>query len=415
MQLREIDERRSPGSEGGTRIGVEMISAGSGFRPGAGGMISYYDGLLRALCARPDVASIVLFVAPSNGDLAVPDHAKIELVRCIGLPRTRVGRVAYEQLVLGLLARRRRVEVLLCTTNIMPLLRRAPSVVVLQSIQYFMWPGQASLLRRAYLHLFTPLSLRRADAVIAVTETERTDALRLFDVDADRIIAVHHGVSNWTRVALESSAPPVPYRLGSGAPYVLVVSRLYDFKNHRRLIEAFALLSADPSFVHHLVIAGGDADVTRDDLGAQAAAQGIADRVHLLGTVPQEDIPGLFAGADAIAYVSLYETFGHPVLEAFAFAKPLVTSATSATAEVAGNAARLVDPESVASIAEGLHDVLTDPELRERLAAAGPRRVAAFTWERCAEGTMRAVSIARRRGAPDHRAPEAAAIGARSL
>ena len=116
--------------------------------------------------------------------------------------------------------------------------------------------------------------------------------------------------------------------------------------------------------------------------------------MHLLGAVPQVDIPGLFAGADAIAYVSLYETFGHPVLEAFAFGKPLVTSRTSATAEVAGDAARLVDPESVASIADGLRDVLTDGALRDRLAAAGPRRAATFTWERCAEGTMGAIGVA---------------------
>lgn len=383
---------------GGVRIGVEMISAGTGFGPSAGGMISYYDGLLSALCARPDVQSVVVFVTPTNGTLAVPDDPKVDVVCCRGLPRARPGRVVYEQLVLALLARRSDVDVLLCTTNIMPLLRRAPTVVVLQSVQYFVWPRQTGLLRRAYLHFFTPRALRRADVVIAVTESERADALRLFAVDPDRVVTVYHGVSNWTKLALECDTPPVPHRLSDGAPYVLMVSRLYDFKNHRRLIEAFAQLTARPTFEHHLVIAGGDADVTRGELWAHAVSQGVGDRVHMLGPVPQDDIPGLFAGADAVAYVSLYETFGHPVLEAFAFGKPLVTSQTSATAEVAADAARLVDPESVDSIAEGLHDVLTDSALREKLAAAGLRRVATFTWERCAEGTIGAIQLARRRG-----------------
>jgi glycosyltransferase involved in cell wall biosynthesis len=376
------------------RIGVEMISAGTGFQPSAGGMISYYDGLLTALCARADVDSLVVFVAPANGSLAVPDDPKIEVVRCRGLLPGRPARVAYEQLVLGLLARRSRIDVLLCTTNIVPLLRRAPTVVVLQSIQHFLWPEETGRLRRAYLRFFTPRSLRRAGAVIAVTETERTDALALFDVDADRIVSVHHGVSNWTKAALARGEPPIPHQLPGGVPYVLMVSRLYDFKNHRRLIEAFARLNADPGFRHHLLIAGGDADVTREDLGAHAESHGVGERVHLLGPVPQADIPGLFEGADAIAYVSLYETFGHPVLEAFAFGKPLITSRTSATAEVAGDAAQLVDPESVTSIAEGLRSVLTDGALRDRLAAAGPRRAATFTWDRCAEGTMGAIGIA---------------------
>lgn len=138
-----------------------------------------------------------------------------------------------------------------------------------------------------------------------------------------------------------------------------------------------------------------------------AGAPGSRPRLVVLGAVPQQEIPGLFAGADAIAYVSLYETFGHPVLEAFAFGKPLVTSATSATAEIAGDAARLIDPESVDSIADGLRDVLVDGALRDRLAAASPRRVAAFTWERCAEGTLGAISLARRRGAPGRAADTA--------
>lgn len=396
---RRIKPRPRAGERTDVRIGVEMISAGSGFHPSAGGMISYYDGLLSALCARSDVASVVVFVAPAKGALAVPDDPKIEIVRCRGLPRGRPGRVAYEQVVLGLLARRSRVDVLLCTTNIMPLLRRAPTVVVLQSIQYFMWPAQTGRFRRAYLRFFTPRSLQRSDAVITVTEAERTDALGLFAMDPDRVITVYHGVSNWTKAALEGAETSTPYRLDDGSPYALMVSRLYDFKNHRRLIEAFACLTTDPLFEHHLVIAGGDADVTRTDLAAHATTHGIGDRVHLLGAVHPDDIPGLFAGADAIAYVSLYETFGLPVLEAFAFGKPLVTSQTSATAEVAGDAARLVDPASVSSIAEGLHDVLTDSALRERLAIAGLRRVATFTWGRCAQGTMGAVAVALRHSA----------------
>src|SRR5205807_4484231 len=135
-----------------------------------------------------------------------------------------------------------------------------------------------------------------------------------------------------------------PYRPPDGAPYVLCISRLYALKNHRRLIEAFAALVRDASLPHTLVIAGGDADVTRAELEQVADRAGVADRVMLLGRVPQAQVPGLYRGAEAIAYVSLYETFGHPVLEAFATGTPVITSSTGGTAEVAGGAARLVDP-----------------------------------------------------------------------
>jgi O-antigen biosynthesis alpha-1,2-mannosyltransferase len=199
---------------------------------------------------------------------------------------------------------------------------------------------------------------------------------------------------------LDSAGADVqPYRTPDGAPYVLSISRLYALKNHRRLIEAFASLIREQGLPHVLAIVGGDADVTRAELEQVADRAGIRDRVLFLGRVPQADVPGLYRGADAIAYVSLYETFGHPVLEAFATGTPLVTSTTGATAEVAGGAARLVDPHDIADIAQGLGDVLGDAWLRARMAEAGRRRVRDFSWERCATGTVDAMqtALARRR------------------
>lgn len=377
----------------GLRIAVDLISAGSGFHPGAGGMISYYDGLLRSLCERADVHSVVAFTPPWNSRLGVPDSSKIQVVRCRGLARNRPARVAYEQLALPLLAWRFRADVLLATVNVMPLLRRAPTVVVLQSIQSFLWPGQAGPFREAYLRTAVPRSLRRAGAVITVTEAERRDALRLFDdIDPDQVMTVHHGVSPWTHEALTADPAPRPWRHREGRPYVLAISRLYAHKNHARLILAFAKIAKEVE--HDLVIAGGDADVSRAELERLAGESGVGARVRCLGTVSQDDVPRLFAGASALAYVSLYETFGHPVLEAFAFGLPLVTAGEGATAEVAGGAARLVDPEDVDEIASGIRDVLLDPELRARLGVAGRQRVREFTWERCADGTMRALMSA---------------------
>jgi glycosyltransferase involved in cell wall biosynthesis len=86
--------------------------------------------------------------------------------------------------------------------------------------------------------------------------------------------------------------------------------------------------------------------------------------------------------------VSLYETFGHPVLEAFATGTPLLTSSRGATAEVAGGAALLADPEDVDSIASGLREIVLDADLRARLVEAGRRRVREFTWQDCARQTV---------------------------
>ncbi len=376
------------------RVGLDMISGGSGFGPAAGGLLPYYEGLLRALSDHPKVASIVAFVSPWNAGLTIPNDPRIETVVCKGLTRNRVGRVMYEQLALPVLALRADVDVMLFTCNVKPLVWWRPSVVVLQSIQHFLLPGGIGGARGAYLTWIVPRSLRGASAIIAVTDTERTDAIRLFDLDPERIRTVYHGMSNWARSIIEGDDPGPPHALSDGRPYVLIVSRLYDFKNHRRLIEAFAKLVGDDRIQHSLVIVGGDADVTRSELEEWGKRAGLNERLQCFGPAPQDEIPGLFVGADAIAYVSLYETFGHPVLEAFAFGKPLVTSLIGATAEVAGGAARLVDPYEVDSITAGLRDVLLDNDLRRRLRESGPRRAAEFTWDRCAAGTYRALERA---------------------
>jgi glycosyltransferase involved in cell wall biosynthesis len=384
-----------------------MISAGSGFAPAAGGMAGYYEGLLAALCEHPRVGSIVAFVPPWHDGLAVPDHRRIEVVRCIGLGRPRPWRVAYEQTVLPLAACRHRVDVLLSTCNVRPMTWRGPSVVVLQSMQHLLLPVKTPRVRRAYLDFAVRRSLQTADTVIAVSETSRADAVRVFSLDPSRIVSVHHGAAPWVRETVEHGVQAPPHRLPGGEPYVFTISRLYELKNHPRLIEALARLVRERGIPHRLLIAGGDADYRRSDLESMAREHGIEDRVACLGPVPQELVPSLFAGADAVAYVSLYETFGLPVLEALAFGVPLVTSATGATSEVAGDAARLVDPADVQSIANGLADVLLDAPLRARLRVAGPARVRDFSWERSAEGTVAALEQA----ISLHRSPTASASG----
>jgi len=370
------------------RIAVDAISAGEGLGLAAGGMIVYYRGLLPALADRTEVDEVLVLTQPWADAAALRPHPKVSTVRCRGLPRNRVGRVTYEQTALPATAARHKPDVLLSTHNTAPLLRRAPTVVVLQSVQYLFYPESFGRSRRAYLRSVVPLSLRKAHAVIAVSEWERQAAIRAFGVDPSRIFTVHHGVSDLVNKALATRPADSP---AAARPYVVMVSTLYGFKNHARLIRAFAKVVAARSIPHELVIAGGDADVTRAELADVAAREKIGARVRLLGPIAHDDIPTLLARADAIAYTSLFETFGLPVLEALAVGRPLVTSNVTAMPEVAGDAAVLVDPRDTDSIAAGLAAALLDEPLRDRLRAAGPRRASGFTWEACADGTLRAL------------------------
>jgi alpha-1,3-rhamnosyl/mannosyltransferase len=371
------------------RVGVELISAGSTLEEGSGGAPGYVNALIPGLRDDPRIEHLHVFVPGWYDAPAGWASDRLTIVSC-NVPKQRAARVAYEQIGLARLATKHRFDVFLTPANFRPLAYRGCNVVVLHAIQYFLLGDDIGRVRSAYIRFTVPRSLRTADRVIAVTETVRRDAIKLFDLDPSRIVAVPMGPQPWAAELVDRNNGDAaePYRIPGEHPYVLCISRLYALKNHRRLIQAYARLCHEREVPHRLVIVGGEADVTQAELERVATDAGVGDRVLFLGRVAQELVEPLYAGASAVAYVSLYETFGHPVLEAFATGTPLLTSASGATAEVAGGAAVLADPESEQEIAAGLGNILFDPALRERLVEAGNARVREFSWTSHVRGTV---------------------------
>ncbi|HWE33160.1 MAG TPA: glycosyltransferase family 1 protein [Solirubrobacteraceae bacterium] len=382
------------------RVGFDLTSAGSALEEGSGGGPGYFQALIPRLRDDPRVSHLWIFVPSWYDQVDAWRSDKSTIVSC-RVPKARALRVAYEQIGLAARATRIGLDVLVSPANIRPLTYRRCNVLVLHAIQHFLLGDDIGRFRSRYLHFAVPRSLRTADLTIAVTETLKQDAVKLFSLDPDRVVPVHMGPQPWADELIKLSSNGIaPYRLDDGNPYVLCISRLYALKNHARLIEAYGQLCRQREVPHRLLIVGGEGDVKQGELEEVARRAGVSDRVVFLGRVAQSLVPPLYAGASAIAYVSLYETFGHPVLEAFATERPLLTSSSGATAEVAGGAARLADPENVSDIAAGLADVLFDDPLRERLVSLGHDRVREFSWDAHARGTVDVLerAVAARRG-----------------
>jgi glycosyltransferase involved in cell wall biosynthesis len=171
---------------------------------------------------------------------------------------------------------------------------------------------------------------------------------------------------------------------GITPPYVLTAGTVEPRKNLPRLVRAYRRLAAD-GFPHALVILGpdgwGSAQLHRE------IDHGGPGRI-IRSELSYDALAAAYADADAVAYLSLYEGFGLPVLEAMSMGAPVVASNTSAIPEVAGEAALLVDPTDEAAIAEALRRVLEEPLLREDLSRRGRERAAAFSWESTARATL---------------------------
>lgn len=262
-----------------------------------------------------------------------------------------------------------------------------PSLAMVMDLAYVTHPAYFTLRQRVQNRLQTRWVVWQATRLLALSECTRRDLAQIYDVNPDMVPVTLAGHSPRFGVHASDVARP------DGLPdrYVLYVGRLQPRKNVARLIDAFAQVCAThPELPQDLVIAG-DRGWLYDGIYAAAQVSPMRERIHFLDFVPEEQLPGLIAGADVLALVSLWEGFGLPVIEAMACGTAVLTSNNSALAEVAGDAAEQVDPLDTSAIAAGLARLLCDDARRTTLAARGPIHAARFTWKETARRIMAVV------------------------
>ncbi|HEX6330724.1 MAG TPA: glycosyltransferase family 1 protein [Actinomycetota bacterium] len=285
------------------------------------------------------------------------------------------------------------VDAFLATNFLPPATRIRGVVLVVHDLAYERFPETAPQMDARWRRVFRRW-LRRAGGVIVPSRSAERDLLAHHDVDPARVHVVPHGVEPF-EAPDRSEVVAASERFGIGGRYVLFVGGIEPRKNLHRLIEAFRRAQTDA----WLVLAGGRTNWIPGEAGrldhlVAALPPEVRDRVVLTGYVSERHKRALLAGAEALAYPSLYEGFGLPVLEAFAADVPVLTSDASSLPEVAGDAALLVDPRDVDAMTHGLERLLGDDGLREGLRRAGRERARAFRWETTARKTAEVLRAA---------------------
>jgi glycosyltransferase involved in cell wall biosynthesis len=260
-------------------------------------------------------------------------------------------------------------------------------VVTVHDAFPFVTPATSTALERLIYRLWLPLALRRADAVITVSECSKRDILRYLPIQTEQVVVVPNAVSASYRPLTAEEIAPGLGRHGLEPGYLLFVGSVEPRKNLLRLLEAFALARREANRAR-LVIVGARNAWIDSPVGAAVERLGLGDWVRFTGYVAEADLPALYNGAAGFAFPSLYEGFGLPVLEAMACGTPVVTSNVSSLPEVAGDAALLVDPCDTEALARSLQGLLTDADLRADLRERGLRRAALFSWGRTARETV---------------------------
>ena len=227
-------------------------------------------------------------------------------------------------------------------------------------------------------------TLDEADVLVADSRNTKSDLMRFYGVNEGRIEVIYPGVSM-------SKAKPwtgAVQGLALDTAYILFVGTLEPRKNIDGLIKAFDLLKKEHGIKHKLYIVGMKGWMF-DRIFKSYEESEFKNDIIFKGYVSEEELRGLYEGAAVFCYPSFYEGFGFPVVEAFSYGVPVVTSKTSSCGEVAGDSALLVNPSSYKEIAEALFKIINDSSLAKELSHKGIARARDFSWDRTAREFLR--------------------------
>ena len=352
-----------------------------------GGIGVYTRNLVETLLALDqDNEYVLLYRDPRNlGRYADRPNVTERVVRAW-------GKALWDQVAVPRELRRARADVVLHPKFTVPLLSSVPSIMVLHGADWWL-PDAAHFytwLDRLYMSLFMPLYLRRAAAVLSVSELTTSHFNRIFGLPPGKVRTTYFGPARHFRRTVEPEVlASVRERYALPPRFILTLSKGDggDRKNIGGVFRAYERLHG--SIPHKLLVVGRDCERFRQEYGVPDEGWG-AD-VLFPGWVDQADLPAFYSLAELFLYPSNMEAFPIPVTEALACGTPIVTSASNGLLEIAGDGALLVDHTDPDAIAGAVRSVIEDGRLRARLADAGLARSRSFSWERCGEQTLAAL------------------------
>lgn len=260
------------------------------------------------------------------------------------------------------------------------------SIVTVHDLIFIRYPDMVPPAWLDYVGKNIEYSLRRADAIIAISEFTKKDIVDFFKIPEERIRVIHNGVDRYFTPNPENGMR-VKEKFGIGGEYLLSVGANEPRKNLQTLLRAFHALPPTVKENHHLVIVGVER-YRSEQVYAMINELQLERYVIFTNKVSREELSCLYSGAAIFIFPSLIEGFGMPLLEAMACGAPVIASNCTAIPEVVGEAGILIEPLNPDEISQAIENVLGDMSLREGLRQKGFKRVSRFSWEKAAGQTL---------------------------
>ena len=353
-------------------IGINSVAA---FEKPRTGVEEYVYQFLKGLVTIKEAGDhrFILYVRSGQSlDFKLPDNFTIKELNWF-LPMWTQVRLACEMAV-------KKPDILFVPVNVLPQIHPKNSVAAIHGLEYEHYPECYAFRSLQYLRWAAKYALKHARKIIAPSQSTKNDLIRLYGANPEKITVVHHGI--------QITDPKVRnLELKINLPYILYIGRIETKKNVEGLVEAFNLLKERYRISHKLVLVGARG-FGYESLKLKIKNLKFARDIIETGYVSEKEKEQLLNNADLFAFVSFYEGFGIPILEAQNAGCPVITSDISSMPEVAGQGAVLVKPNDVENIAESIYKIINDIQFKKSLIKKGCQNVRRFSWGKCAKKTL---------------------------
>lgn len=314
------------------------------------------------------------------------DHFKTRLLD----PNCYLDNLVVEQIAMPKMAKKDSISIVFSPEYTTPVYAGMKRIVTLHDISYSTHPEWYSFSERVRLNSFSRLSAIKAAAILTVSDYSKSEIVKTYRVSPGKIHVTPVATENiFSKVDDKEIRARVVDKYDLANPFVLYIGSIFNRRRVPMLIKAFSKVMY--KVPHDLVIVGQNLTHPYEDIEAIAKEVGVTPRLKRIIFVDEEDIAPLYSMADVFVYVSTYEGFGLPPLEAMACGTSVISSNVTSIPEVIGDAGILINPDDESALVDALFRLLTDENLRKTFEHKGLVRASQFSWTRTANETLAAI------------------------
>jgi glycosyltransferase involved in cell wall biosynthesis len=296
------------------------------------------------------------------------------------------------EISIPIILRRIKPDLFLSTDGYMSLSTGVRTVIVIHDLNFEHFPGDLPWLVSHYYRFFFPWFARKAVRIATVSEYSKKDICSLYHIQPSAIDVVYNGAGQHYQPLEEKQKELIRKQYTGGSPYFIFVGALHPRKNLVNLFKAFDAFKSSGADCKLLIV--GSKLWWTGGIKTTFESMQFGKDVIFTGRLPEEALQKVLASSLALTYVSYFEGFGIPVVEAFACEVPVITSNVTSLPEVAGDAAILTDPFSPDDIAEAMRKVFTDNQLRNEMVLRGKKQLTRFSWDQTADKLWKTIETA---------------------